>query len=155
MDATQARFGANSSKSTANEHEDWIAVAQAAVEFGRTRQAIESLIKTGKIECRYKGPRGNKHVSKEQIASCYAKNTSKAKNAPKTTELVAISSLRIQASNLQSRLGDEQEKVEKLEHENRNLMRENADLTVQLCALKNAGVLSPLVARLLNFKSKF
>lgn len=154
MEATQTRAGAKTRNCNANEQQDWIAIAQAATEFSRTRQAIEALIRSGKVECRFLGARGQKHVSREQVATCYAQSIGKAKKDAKTQDLVAVSSLRIQVSNLQNRLGDEQGKVEKLEHENRNLMRENADLSVQLCTLKNAGVLSPLVARLLKFKSK-
>jgi hypothetical protein len=54
------------------QQDDWIPVAQAAKEFGRSRQAIDLLIKKGELECKPIGPKAVKHVKRSTLLLRYA-----------------------------------------------------------------------------------
>jgi hypothetical protein len=51
---------------------DWITIAQAAKEFARTRQAIESLVKKGCIGHKRMGNKANIHISRGELQLHYA-----------------------------------------------------------------------------------
>lgn len=51
---------------------EWITLTQASREFGRTRQAIEKLVKEGKIECRPMGQKQTRHIHRPTLLMRYA-----------------------------------------------------------------------------------
>ena len=158
QETIEARRDARSGQCDANVQATWLPIAEAAREFARTRQAIEGLIKTGKVEVRYIGPKALKHVCKEQLANCYAQKKSKAKQdaskEPEKTQAIALSSLRHELGKVQLAYEAQQSRILELEEENQKLREKNARLQSEFEVTKAAGVFAPLVARVFERQRK-
>ena len=68
--------------SNQNDSQDWQTLTQAAKSFGRTRQAIESLVKRGVIEAK---PMGNKNVLHIHTPTLQMHYASKTVSSPQAT----------------------------------------------------------------------
>lgn len=144
------------------EQAEWISIAQAAREFGRTRQAIDDLIKKGLIESKPLGPKAIKHVHKPSLAMRYSMQAATAAHtqntqasdipirthSPEMELLIAkleCKRLTELLARIESDLSREQEKTKELSAQIREFEKERSQHLAELRALlsgKTDGVLS-------------
>lgn len=138
------------------QQEEWISVAQAAMQIGKTRQAIESLVKKHQVESKPMGKRNTLHVHMPTLMLHYAKKedanfdkiaANKANNlhlvsnleatyeCKRLAELLAISERLLAKAEVE--LQKEREKNQMLQIELLNSMKE-----IQAILRKESGLTS-------------
>ena len=136
--------------------EEWLSVAQAAMQIGKTRQAIEGLVRKHQIEAKPMGQRKTLHVHLPTLMLHYAKKSdasfdkiaaSKSNNLHNTaqsdatyeckrlSDLLAISERLL--AKTESELHKERERTQTLQNELINNMKE-----IQAFLKKESGLTS-------------